>query len=138
MPEVTVNYLAVLIGAVINMVVGFLWYGPLFGNQWMKLVGLNKKDAEKMMKNGGAAKVYGTSVVLALLMVYVLGHVLAVGGVSTVDQALEVSFWQWAGFIFSTHLIQHMYEQKPLTLTLINTGYYLVTLLLAAVVFVMM
>jgi len=28
------DYLAVVVGAVVFMVVGYVWYGPLFGKQW--------------------------------------------------------------------------------------------------------
>ena len=28
------DYLAVLVGAIVFMVVGYIWYGPLFGRQW--------------------------------------------------------------------------------------------------------
>lgn len=28
------DYLAVVVGAVVFMVVGYIWYGPLFGKQW--------------------------------------------------------------------------------------------------------
>ena len=41
---VPVNYLAVLLSAVSNMVVGFLWYGPLYGKEWRNLVGFNKSN----------------------------------------------------------------------------------------------
>ena len=28
------DYLAVVVGAIVFMVVGYIWYGPLFGKQW--------------------------------------------------------------------------------------------------------
>ena len=34
------DWLAVLVGALIFMVIGWLWYGPLFGKQWAKMTGL--------------------------------------------------------------------------------------------------
>ncbi|MEX2443155.1 MAG: DUF1761 domain-containing protein [Alkalispirochaeta sp.] len=33
-----INWWAVLVGTVLNMVVGFLWYGPLFGRIWLRLM----------------------------------------------------------------------------------------------------
>jgi hypothetical protein len=33
------DWLAVLVGALIFMVIGWLWYGPLFGKQWAKMTG---------------------------------------------------------------------------------------------------
>ena len=37
--EGNVNWLAIIIAAVANMVIGFLWYGPVFGKSWMTLSG---------------------------------------------------------------------------------------------------
>ncbi len=46
-----VNLLAVLGAAVLNMVLGALWYSPmLFGSSWMKEMKTNKKEMEEMKK----------------------------------------------------------------------------------------
>ncbi len=37
------NWLAVIVAAIVNMVVGSLWYGPIFGNVWMKAVGKTRE-----------------------------------------------------------------------------------------------
>jgi hypothetical protein len=48
-----INYLAVLVAALVSMVIGGLWYSPLlFGNIWMKLSGITQKDVEKAKKQG--------------------------------------------------------------------------------------
>ena len=39
LPFDQINFLAVLVGGVINMAVGFVWYGPLFGKLWLRLIG---------------------------------------------------------------------------------------------------
>ena len=33
-----VNLLAVLVAGIVPMVVGALWYGPLFGKRWLQLM----------------------------------------------------------------------------------------------------
>jgi hypothetical protein len=52
--EFEINYLAILASGIIMMVLGYLWYGPLFGKPWMKLAGITKSDMEKSKKNGEA------------------------------------------------------------------------------------
>ena len=43
--EVEINWLAVLLAALANMVIGAVWYMPqLFGKEWQKIVGLKDKD----------------------------------------------------------------------------------------------
>lgn len=43
-----VNWIAVVVAIVPSFVIGSIWYAPaVFGNYWMKQVGLKPKDAEK-------------------------------------------------------------------------------------------
>jgi hypothetical protein len=100
MENITINYWAVLVGAVLSMIIGAIWYGPLFGKKWMEIVGVNPSDLaarEKMQKS--ATPLYVVQFVLTLFQVLVLAHLIAdtkiVGG-------LERSLWIWAAFIIPT------------------------------------
>ena len=57
-PPVDINYIAVVGAAVAAMVIGFLWYGPLFGKQWTKLMNFDKKKIDEA-KRKGMGKIYG-------------------------------------------------------------------------------
>ena len=46
MQFLAVNWLAVLVTAIINMVVGFLWYGPLFWRLFLRLIGKREEEIE--------------------------------------------------------------------------------------------
>ena len=46
METITVNYWAIVAGAVLSMVIGAIWYGPLFGKKWMEIVGVDSTDLE--------------------------------------------------------------------------------------------
>jgi len=37
-------YIPILIATIASFIFGFLWYGPLFGKQWMNLMGFTKKS----------------------------------------------------------------------------------------------
>ena len=60
------NYLAILVAGISNMVIGFLWYGPIFGKMWMGLIG---KTADELSSN---PIIYVVSFLLSLLMAVVL------------------------------------------------------------------
>ncbi len=51
-----INYLAILVCGVLSMVIGAIWYGPLFGKKWMEICGVNADDlnARKEMQKGAA------------------------------------------------------------------------------------
>jgi len=62
--EVEINWLAVLAASLVGFVIGAIWYGPLFGKAWMKIVGLTEKDAA----NANMGKIYAMCFVLQLIM----------------------------------------------------------------------
>lgn len=60
-----INYLAVLVAALIPTVIGFLWYNPkLFGNAWMKAADMT----EEKMKSANMAVIFGVSFLLSFLL----------------------------------------------------------------------
>jgi hypothetical protein len=100
METITLNYWAIASGAVLSMVIGAIWYGPLFGKKWMELVGVNSTDLEarkKMQKSAGP--LYLAQFILTLFQVLVLAHLVAD---TQLTGGLERSLWIWAAFIIPT------------------------------------
>jgi len=128
---VPINYFAVLLCGVASMVLGFLWYGPLFGKEWSKMVGMT---AEKMAKaKDSMGKTYGIMFVSSLIMAYVLDHFIwyAAPGSITVLIGVKTAVWGWLGLIATSSLSRWLFspDKKPMKLFFIDTGYYLVTLI---------
>ena len=50
MEEITTNvsWLAVIVGAIVSFLVGWAWYGPLFGKKWAEGVGVELGNAQDM------------------------------------------------------------------------------------------
>ena len=133
MPEAAVNYLAVLVTALITMVIGFVWYSPmLFGKQWSELMGFSVNSPEDLKNMRQKAKpAYAVSFIGALLMSYVLAHFVDYAGSTTFAEGLQTGFWIWIGFVATTGLTNNMFSGKPLKLYMINYGYHLVTMAIA-------
>jgi len=63
------NLVTTAVAAIIPLVMGFLWYGPmLFKNAWMKEVGFN----DDSMKGANMALIFGGSYLLSFLMAFML------------------------------------------------------------------
>ena len=123
-------YLVILISAIISMVLGSLWYSPiLFGKQWIKLMGISKKDMGKN-KNKGMAKSYIVLFISSLVTIYVLSMFTSLLGASTFSQGMMIGFWVWLGFFATTMLGSVLWEKKPFSLYTINVSYHLVNLLI--------
>jgi hypothetical protein len=41
MPNIEINYVAILIAVVANFILGFPWYTPLFGKAWERKMGFD-------------------------------------------------------------------------------------------------
>ena len=125
------NYLGLLLAAVVAMVVGYVWYGPLFGKTWMKLMGMK----EAKMKGAGTS--YLVMYVVAVVEAYVLSVFMKNAGATTVNSAAMVAFWAWLGFVATVMLGMVLWDKKPLNLYFLNVAYQLVTMVLMAVVLVL-
>lgn len=133
--EIPINYLAVLAAAVANMVLGFLWYGPLFGKKWSELMGWGIMTPEKMAEMQKKARpAYAATFVTALLMAYVLAHAVIFGSTYTqtfgVLGGMTASFWYWLGIVVPVTIGTVFWDGKPWKLWFINAGYYLVAMLI--------
>lgn len=93
----TINFLAVLACGIWSMILGFIWYGPLFGKKWMQIIGADaesKKEREEMQKSAGP--LYGIQFVLSLFQAYVLAYYIA--GWQDAS-GIENALWIWAAFV---------------------------------------
>ena len=123
-----VNYLAILISAVVSFVIGGLWYGPIFGKMWIALMGFTQKDIDKA-KQKGMSKSYLITFVASLIMAFVLAHFIIYTGASNFFEGFQVGFWVWLGFVATTQLGTVLWENKSWNLFILNIAYWLVNLL---------
>lgn len=135
--NIDVNYIGVLVAAVVSMVVGFLWYSPvLFGKPWMKLMGYTADGLKKAQKEMG--KLYGVSFVLSLITAYILTHVMALSinfyHYSALSTGVISAFWMWLGFVMPVQATGETFGGKKWKLFAINTGYQLAAMLVMGVV----
>lgn len=125
------NYLAILVGALINMVVGALWYSPvLFSKQWMKLTGLKEMGSKNDMP-----KMYAVTAVAAIVMSYVLMRLILDLHVSGAVWGMKIGLWVWLGFTAATTISDYLFTKRGLKLYAINVGYYLVVSLILGALF---
>lgn len=134
---IEVNFVAVLVAAVTSMALGFIWYSPqVLGKPWMKLMGYTQEDLKAEQKKMGM--LYGLSFVLALIMAYVLTHVIAMSenyfGMDRLTTGLTSAFWMWLGFVMPVQATDTIFGSKKWMLLGINTGYQLVSLLVMGIV----
>lgn len=121
------NHMAVIISALILWFLGAAWYSPvLFARPWMALVGLKKDDSKKKSMIGGMI----ASLIGDLLVAFILAHVIGWSGADSAGWGAVIGFIVWLGFFAAPHFPQGIYEGRPFRLFTINSGYWLVGLLI--------
>ena len=124
METITTDWLVILIAAVLNLAIGFIWYSKwLFGPVWHKLSGIKEKDC----KMNSMAFVW--SFLVALVIAFFLDMFEAHLGVITVSDGMFVGFSIWLGFVATTHISSVIWGKKPFKLFAIHTGRDLLSLL---------
>jgi hypothetical protein len=128
MPQVSL--LATLLATVLSFVLGGLWYGPVFGKPWMRLVGVTEATLRERVN---PVKTYAITFVLAFLASYVFGMFLGPNPTMALGAGAGGAagvFWV-AGSLWTNDL----FEQRPVALTLINGGYHIVKFVLIGLAF---
>lgn len=131
------NWLAIAASVVTSMVIGFLWYGMLFQNQWMAGNGITM-EGEKYFKDGMEMPMSATPMIVNILAMVVYALVM-----NWLLGKMNISTWQsgatvgcaiglmmllgiWTGNLFAS---------DPMSLTLVDGSYsFLVFALIGAIV----
>lgn len=130
MPEVFVNYMAVVVAAIVSMIIGGIWHGPLFGEIWMKAAGKTKKDIDAAKDN--LPKMYAITFVGALVTSYILAVFIGWANVTSIPLAIILGFLVWLGFVLTSSLGPLVWEDRNQKLFLIGAGYNFVSLIVTA------
>ncbi len=142
--------LTALAGAVLSMIVGVIWYGPLFGKQWAEVIGSKMPSglskAEMMAMQKAMIPTYLTNFVVSFAQYYALGFVAAllvitVGGL-TVLGALMYGVFIWLGFIVPVLTVGALWSGKSKRHSWmmfgLTAGYQLVVVLLSTLAWLLM
>jgi hypothetical protein len=128
--DVPVNYLAVLIAALVYYVIGAIWYSRfLFGNRWMKHHE-NEIPVEPQQKHilcciGS----YVGEFIISLVLAYVLALFIELSQAEEVVEGVIVAIWVWIGFIATTHFSAVLWGRKTVKSFFIHAVFMLLGLI---------
>ena len=123
------NHWAILVSALILWFLGAVWYSPaLFAKPWMAALGIVPDHPKKGLAAGMISSFLGD-----LLVAFVLLHVILWSGAATAFAGAFVGFVCWLGFFAATQFPQGVYESRPLKLFFINSGYWLMGLMISGI-----
>ena len=128
------NHTAVLASALLQWLIALLWYSPIFfGGVWKSAIDLPAESRMTRMIRSIIVALIGN-----LLVSFVLLHVIVWADVEGLRRTVLLSFGLWAGFIFAPFSAQYIYENRPVKLFAVNTGYWLVAILASCLLLIHM
>lgn len=134
--DVKINYVAVAAAAIAMWVIGAVWYN-VFSAPWMMYTGVTEEMA-KNMTGMDLARIYGGSIIAFFITFYVQSHVHHAFQVKDLKGAAQAAFWNWLGFVAMVVYINNSYQGKSFALTLIDSGYWLVSMIVGGIILVKM
>jgi cytochrome b subunit of formate dehydrogenase len=126
--NIRINHLAILVCFILLTGLGFLWYGPLFGEPWMDMVGLDMAEVEA---NPPGAGIWISNIIATVIPLYALAWLFKQMGVDSGIRGAGIGLLISFSFVFLSKLAGDLFAQNPYALSWITGGYDMVSLTLA-------
>ena len=129
----SVNYLAVLVAAIVNMVIGAVWFMPaVFGSRWMRLTGLT---AEGIQNTPHMWASYLGSLVGSVLLAYSVARIAAYAAAESVTDAAILMLLIWVGIVLVPLSDEALWERRPVGLfVLVGARWFVALAVITAIV----
>lgn len=119
-----INFLAIVVIIIFNMILGMLWYSPkVFGTVWAREHNFELTDLKATPLH------YVGAIVVSFVMAVVFAIIINWLDIFTVSDGLKLGFTIWLGFIATTHFSGVLWAKKPLNVYFIDSGFQLISML---------
>lgn len=134
-----ISWGAVVVGVIVSIVLGSIWYGPLFGKKWAALMGMDMNDPVKVAEaKKGMWKMYVIQMIASAITVSVLSVVLLKFDNFTTSEMIGSSLLMWVGFILPAEIGAVLWGNKSkkdaISIFMINAGYGFILFILLGIV----
>jgi len=133
------DFLALFLGMLMSVMLGFVWYLPSLptGKIWMRELGFTEED---LKPDGKQMAISMTLMVVgSFFMMFVFMHTMVAYGNAgqsmTIGGGLMAGFMVWLGFIVPVLWSRVAWEKGTWPLFGVQSGYYLIQLSIAGMIF---
>jgi hypothetical protein len=126
----SINYLGIILGVALNIALARLWFGILFRDLWRSLTNrtsTEKPDRLQMM----------VSLLFALMLSLGVNTLVSLFAINTLAWGLFVGLVLGVLFVVPIVLGEWIWDKKNFELVALNTGFYLVYLVLTFFIFIL-
>lgn len=133
-----INYLVVFIAAIISVGLGFLWYSPImFSKLWIKEIGYGAEKMAEMKKKNDRRKMsrdYGLTGAASLITALVVAALLNSLVITSFGGLIWLAVLLWLALSMPVSLYASLYGKDSWIMSAINSGYYLVSLVVMTLI----
>ena len=124
--DLNVNYVAVVVAALVYYILGAIWYAPgIFGHRWVK----HDEGVVEEQKHSWKIGAYIGELILDLIIAYVLALFIQLSGAGKIADGVIVALWVWIGFVATTQFSAVLWTRKTVKSFFIHACFMLVGLL---------
>ena len=125
METLKINHGAVVVSVVFSFILGFLWYGPIFGDPWMAMVGLDQATIDA---NPPGAGIWITQIISSLIQMYVLAWLFVKMNIESGLKGCMVGLLIGFAFNHMAGMSSGMFALYPYALSWVTGGFTMVFL----------
>ena len=120
------NYLAIIVATLTNVIVGSWWYSPAgMGKKWSKMTGVDMMKSPKQETQRAIVAVF----VGAIIQAIVLAIAIKSFGATTALDGIKVGLVLWAGFVGATSIGDALYSRRGWGFWWLNASFFLIVML---------
>ncbi len=115
------NIFAVGTALIASMVIGAIWYG-IFAKLWMAAAGITPDELDQK------PSLYAIAALCQLIMAFMLAGLIGHLDLVSLRGGILTGAFCWLGFVVTSITVNHRFQNASWSLTLINSGHWLVVL----------
>ncbi len=115
MEPIQIDWIVVFLAAVVNMLIGFVWYSRWLFGPLCTDVKIPKKMSKAILQG-----VYG--LLVSLVIAFFFSFFEAFLGVTNVTDGMFVGVCFWLGFVATTQISSVIWEGKPISMFFLHSG----------------
>ena len=124
------NWLAIVVATIAGFLIGFLWYGLLFQNQWMAGNGITM-EGETMLKNGTAVAMSNLPMIVNTVGMFLFAIILnmLINSTNSTTLSKGLTLGVVIGVVVAINIIlSNLFAQNPMSLSIVDSTYIIVLL----------
>lgn len=129
------SFFAVIIATIAFFVIGTVWYGLVFEEQWLETTGMTAIEADRLLEQTGMAQWLFWALLITLAQAIGILMVIHKNGAKSMKACLETTFWVLVTFVAPILAYANVYKGLSLTGFLIDFGHLSIGYLSCAAIY---